>query len=188
MKIRNDFVSNSSSSSFIVIRSTNLEFKDYSDLGEIAVPTLEYGNAAFGWAFEKYDDFWSKLNFCAVILSDIEWYAKRPIDDKCHSDWLRNRIIEAKNIYEQYKTRLVNVCKDKFNLDIEIMSYSDIENSYSIASAYIDHQSSWPEDPSNARMFEDEYTLADFLASSDSYIKTGNDNSDDPPGWRDCTD
>jgi hypothetical protein len=66
---------------------------------------------------------------------------------------------------------LINVCKNMFNLNIEIINPED-EGLF----AYIDHQSSIYENPENARMFNSDIELYNFLASKDSYISTGNDN------------
>ena len=66
MKTRTDFVSNSSSSSFIVIGGANYSnINWYGDT--ITLPTYK-GCSCFGWEFEKHYDFFSKLNFCALLV------------------------------------------------------------------------------------------------------------------------
>jgi hypothetical protein len=75
------------------------------------------------------------------------------------------------------KIMLSNVCRDRFNLNIEF-NYKSIDS----FDAFIDHQSNMYESPDNARMFDNEDELYDFLASKDSYIATGNDNSEPPEG------
>lgn len=66
MKIRNGFVSNSSSSSFIVISSR----------GSIVKPTEIYifeGNYEFGWGVVKYKSVEDKINWCLLMaLSETE--------------------------------------------------------------------------------------------------------------------
>ena len=56
----------------------------------------------------------------------------------------------------------------------------------SLDSGYIDHQSNIGEEPDNARMFETEKTLRDFLLNEGSYIDNSNDNGgrdDDEYDW-----
>lgn len=74
--------------------------------------------------------------------------------------------------YENMQNMLIDVCKNMFNLNIEIIDPED-EGLF----AYIDHQSSIYEDPENARMFNSNIDLYNFLASKGSYISTGNDNT-----------
>ena len=80
MKIRKGFVSNSSSSSFIVVHEKGgLEIPDLTDflndLGVLEIDGSE-GENEFGWQNNTYRDFWSKVNFCYMQARDVknqEW-------------------------------------------------------------------------------------------------------------------
>lgn len=98
MKIRNGFVSNSSSSSFIVYKKSNIDNSDYksfkSYLGEkygslcayfkciendhnfkeysMILPISKKGvNKNFGWEFERYYSFEDKVNFMYLQMQEI---------------------------------------------------------------------------------------------------------------------
>ena len=193
MKLRNDFVSNSSSSSFIVINDTNKIYPDthdyHTEYDPLMLPTGEYGGEySFGWEFEEYRSFWSKLNWCAILITQMEMYLNMSEDDK---KWYTNceyskkmyerRLAFSNEHFEDYKNMLIDVCKSEFNLHVDVMTYKEADDRY----AYIDHQSDIFEEPDNARMFESSDKLIDFLTSYDSYIRTGNDNSEPPVGWYD---
>ena len=187
---RNDFVSNSSSSSFIVINKNNdIKIYDYNN-ETVSVPCTD-GCYQFGWQFEKYDDFWSKLNFCAIQIIELKQsyeYAKEISEKQNKSDydigWLKyygHKILDN-NKFDKLTDMLKKVCKEQFNLNIEIQFDAGLMGSS--IDAYIDHQSSASEG-ANMEMFDSENDLIYFLASTKSYIKTGNDNSDAPEGWYD---
>lgn len=67
MKTRIDFVSNSSSASFIVITDSGEETRPRCDC-DLMIPDSEFGEMEFGWQTDKYNDFWSKLNWCAIVV------------------------------------------------------------------------------------------------------------------------
>ena len=66
MKIRNGFVSNSSSSSFIVIRDTSIKIPKF-DTNKLCFPADFPGSTTeFGWGPEEISDFASKVNFAYI--------------------------------------------------------------------------------------------------------------------------
>ena len=73
MKIRNGFVSNSSSSSFIII--SDGELIPFNTKG-IIWNSFGDGETEFGWQFDTYSDVDSKVNFAflqALEINNEEW-------------------------------------------------------------------------------------------------------------------
>lgn len=97
MKKRITFISNSSSSSFVVISDGGLDQLDQlNEEYSLLVPTNK-GEYEFGWQQKRYNDFYSKLNFCTLQCLNV-WDTKG-------KDW-----------FEMLK----EVVKDKLNLDLEL--------------------------------------------------------------------
>lgn len=159
MKIRSGFVSNSSSSSFIVIgQLKNDEYinklkKDYGNRDTLAIKA-NWGVHEFGWEEIKYSQFWDRVMF-TFIQAD---YRRK---DK-----------------PQWTRMLNNTLKEKLNVKHIIWGITTQwqNRPKETESAYIDHQSS-SEEGTNTEMFESKENLENFLFSGGSYIQGGNNNS-----------
>jgi hypothetical protein len=156
MKIRSGFVSNSSSSSFVVIGKQKLVFPKIIS-SSLDIPEDFGGNYQFGWENEEYDTFADRLNWAALCA-----IYKREADSDL--SWL-NMLIDVLREDLHLDTISIN-----FNID-----HYDEENENSVF-GYIDHQSTPQENPENGAMFADKESLKKFLYAEDSVIIGGNDN------------
>lgn len=157
MKTRLFFVSNSSSSSFITIRNIKTEEeinklrKAYGNKPTFVVDQ----NRRFGWEYEVYNDFHSKLVFSYLQACQAGY---------CNREWLPNNVWMA--MLEEILKENLNV--QEIQWDIKI-AWNDDDYSY------IDHQSASYEGR-NIEMFENKTILRNFLFSPSSSITTDNDN------------
>lgn len=74
MKVRHGFVSNSSSSSFVVIAPDDIYFPEFEDNKLILSYSFLLGNSEFGWEEETYWGFFSKFNWAYLQTSGNEAY------------------------------------------------------------------------------------------------------------------
>lgn len=159
MKTRSSFISNSSSSSFIVIGDSgcrdNLRPSEFDDTYVIG----EYGETQFGWTPEDIQDIDSRINFCHLQSK----YLDGKYDDMIESVIKVNSKI--KHIH--------SILTDDYYSDISI---DNNPPRYQTKWGYIDHQSAAYEGQ-NLEMFESESTLEKFIFDSGSYIHTDNDNN-----------
>ncbi len=153
MKIRNGFVSNSSSSSFIVINNENIFFESL-DKNTLLIPDDFGGETEFGWEVEDYRDFGSKLNFAYIQTTYVN-----------------------KELKEKWISMLEKVLKEKLHINNVVVNLTEEWNPEEKNKkwGYIDHQSCAVEGK-NTEMFDSKENLIAFLFSGNSYIHTDNDN------------
>ena len=150
MKIRSGFVSNSSSSSFIVIGTDITEKNLPLDDGKFIIGSA--GETEFGWQNTTYEYAYDRINFA----------------------WMQaNYMIEST---PEWMEMLGEVIKEHTGAT-EVVSIINLDwpRHEGEVNGYIDHQSASCEGV-NTEMFADKDTLARFLFGSGSYIQGGNDN------------
>lgn len=170
MKVRNGFVSNSSSSSFIVISDEDLEIPEFYNQVKknLVIPNDFGGNFQFGWEKIRYSHFNDKLNW-AYLQAQYASTAGAPGKKEIYLQMLEEVLKEVFGINEVKVNLLVEDYSRNYDEDYD-------EEGNDIIYGYIDHQSTLAEDPENKRIFQTKEMLKNFLLSSKSFIQGGNDN------------
>ena len=188
MKVRNDYVSNSSSSSFIIIVSNGTDetcnikrdFLSYSEDWTLYEIPNTNGKHRFGWEWEDTYSFEGKLNFIGIQLLELFIMKVKEWKPSYTTQYTGE---DFDRLYEMVQ----KVCKEKFNISVKLRDdliqmkiYHDKDKGYSgyftmDSDYYIDHQSSAIEG-SCMEMFDSEDALWNFLRFEESHIKGGNDN------------
>lgn len=190
MKERHGFVSNSSSSSFIVPIMNSIEDVNYESLQRyfkasevvcwdggtrkaysITLP-VESDIRRFGWKEETYGSFVNKLNYLVIQIENLG-------NVELHSV-LKSKLREA----------LENICQKAYG-ESSVFSFNVLidynklkwDSIYDCDEFYnIDHQSAWYESEGYVLDYFKEHTpdaaLIENYLVGDSYIQGGNDNED----------
>lgn len=160
MKTRNSFVSNSSSSSYIIIGNKTPKFPDKSEEDILDYPS-DLGTTEFGWDPADHCSMWDRINFAWIQATNAgEAWNKELQDYICTTS-------NEMNLLEEVIKEIFGVKEIQWNMS----TTWETKDLY----CYIDHQSSGKEGM-NMELFENKDTLIQFLFAPDSYIHTDNDN------------
>ena len=160
MKIRKSvFETNSSSSHSISISAGDSDvLMDIIEIPESGV--LELGSGKYGWEWEKYNDAYTKADYCALY---------------CRGNKER-RLMLTEVLKKQTGAEAVVFTDDKYDDGGE---RNDV--------GYIDHQSDAGDGQAAEEAFQSPESLRNFIFNKNSWLFLGNDNSEasdsfyDPP-------
>lgn len=202
MKIRNGFVSNSSSSSFIVYndKEKDVDYSQYRKYfkGEdspyainpwysIVLPLRQNSRLkSFGWEFRKRSSFEDKVNFLLLQLKSLKDYLYVRNENFSEMYYtIKDSFYGALQLLLE-KTLNTRDCYLDIKIDYNAMEGNSIYQNY----IYIDHQSLWTDDYDSDRLDKyisdfnikfpwlfDKRSILNYLVG-DSYIQTGNDNEE----------
>lgn len=185
MKVRVDFVTNSSSSSFIVISNEDYTKEDLEllrgHLDDYAmerfkeIGIFEKGKHQFGWEEEKSYDFESKINFLLILVGRLASSLKDYEDGEDHYYIDKSNYEEYSGKMKEYDKNLTDALSE---IGIETIDWKKIIEKMNYKNdnyAYIDHQSNiFERDYSD--LLESVENIKEFLFNDKSCIITGNDN------------
>ena len=167
MKIRTKFVSNSSSSSFIVYGESSIDesvernLKSYIHRHIDDNDVFKYNpHTQFGWEFEVFNDWMSKFDWAFLQM----WYL---LYDHEHAYYYDTMLEFLQSYYPEIKRIETKRFSEDYEDDEDYMN----DEPY----GYIDHESIGFD---NAEFLEDVSSLRYFILSDKSFICNQNDNSD----------
>lgn len=182
MKVRSDFVSNSSSSSFVVIRDCGRWIRTAEEAGlsewagkELVLPNKAIGLSEFGWEIQIYDGIGEKLNWCALCLIEIATL-ENEIKHRDAEKWIRKNPHAGKS--GEYLEMLKRLCRETYGIGVRLPEPDDDGFLNEDDFGYIDHQSGPMENPDAASMFASYEALERFVCNTASHIDGGNDNEE----------
>lgn len=164
MKTRKGFVSNSSSSSYIVIDRYGTPITSVQPPLEDGIfYGGEIGTTEFGWETCYYRSVWDKINFAYLQTQEVR-------DDERGAKWLE--MLETL-LKEKFRCeKIVWLITQEYFGGTETTPYIDGRR---LIWGYIDHASSACEGE-NTEMFDSPVELENFIFRKDSYIRGDNDN------------
>jgi hypothetical protein len=191
MKLRHGFVSNSSSSSFVILDKNDNFTKIHFEGDIIKVPQTFGGETEFARNKQTHRMFGTKLNWAFLqayymdnyqsCYGDIVTRNDKPLFE---DDWWREHFLSNyRNLITKVKDTLIDGLGLGSDVPIEIYlkdfssddnfgiwwnNHFDLKDEECV-SAFIDHQSIWTQSPKNLEIF-DGNNLKYFLFNPDSYI------------------